>query len=219
MLKRLVVRPSVPDRAARTPVAGRRRAAPRDPGPRGRPAGRRAARRARPPPRGTRGRSRRTSATCWTWSPSGGNGPATWRCGERLTKADLSNRRTHEADHNAAKLEGLLAEFRRARGELVRQLERFPEDGVVFAALHPRLKVSMNVVDLAFFVAEHDNYHLAGSVNCSARGHERSREPANCPQQLPGPQRCLPDVRGLTQRARRRGIARGVSGGPDGARP
>jgi hypothetical protein len=78
-----------------------------------------------------------------------------------LAAADLTNRRTHEAGHNAARLEGLLAEFRRARGELVRFLEGFPEDRAAFVALHPRLKVPMNVVDLAFFVAEHDDYHLA----------------------------------------------------------
>jgi hypothetical protein len=78
-----------------------------------------------------------------------------------LAAADLTNRRTHEADHNAARLERLLTEFRRTRGELVRQLEGFPEGGAAFMALHPRLKVPMNVVDLAFFVAEHDDYHLA----------------------------------------------------------
>jgi hypothetical protein len=78
-----------------------------------------------------------------------------------LAEADLTNRRTHEAGHNAAQLGGLLAEFRRARGELVRRLEGFREDEAAFAALHPRLKAPMNVVDLAFFVAEHDDYHLA----------------------------------------------------------
>ena len=78
-----------------------------------------------------------------------------------LIEADLTNRGTHEANHNHAALEGLLAEFRRARSELVRQLEGFPEDAAAFTAIHPRLKVPMNVVDLAFFVAEHDDYHLA----------------------------------------------------------
>jgi uncharacterized damage-inducible protein DinB len=78
-----------------------------------------------------------------------------------LAAADLTNRRAHEADHNTAWLERLLAEFRRARGELVRQLEGFPESEAAFVARHQRLKVPMNVVDLAFFVAEHDDYHLA----------------------------------------------------------
>src|SRR5262249_13049488 len=75
--------------------------------------------------------------------------------------ADLTNRRTHEANHNAAPLGGLLTAFRAARGALVRQLETFPDDGLAFTALHPRLKVPMNVTDLAYFVAEHDDYHLA----------------------------------------------------------
>jgi len=78
-----------------------------------------------------------------------------------LAEADLTNRRTHEANHNAAPLGGLLAAFRTARGGLVRELEAFPDDGLAFTALHPRLKASMNVVDLAYFVAEHDDYHLA----------------------------------------------------------
>ncbi len=78
-----------------------------------------------------------------------------------LAEADLTNRRTHEANHNAARLAALLAEFRAARAGLVRRLEEFPGDGLAVAALHPRLKVPMNVVDLANFVAEHDDYHLA----------------------------------------------------------
>ena len=58
-------------------------------------------------------------------------------------------------------LDGLRAEFGRARGELVRLLEGFAEDGAAFAARHPRLNQPMNVVDLGYFVAEHDDYHLA----------------------------------------------------------
>jgi uncharacterized damage-inducible protein DinB len=79
----------------------------------------------------------------------------------QLAEADLTNRRTHEANHNAAALGGLLTAFRTARGALVRQLETFPDDGMAFTAMHPRLKASMSVVDLAYFVAEHDDYHLA----------------------------------------------------------
>jgi uncharacterized damage-inducible protein DinB len=78
-----------------------------------------------------------------------------------LAEADLSNRRTHEANHNGVRLDELLAEFRRVRAVLVRQLEDVAEEDAAFTALHPRLKKPMNVVDLAFFVAEHDDYHLA----------------------------------------------------------
>jgi len=78
-----------------------------------------------------------------------------------VAEADLTNRRTHEADHNSARMEGLLADFRRARDELVRRLEAFSEEGAAVTALHPRLQAAMNVVDFAYFVAEHDDYHLA----------------------------------------------------------
>src|SRR5262245_25784322 len=78
-----------------------------------------------------------------------------------LAEADLTNRRTHEADHNSARLEELLADFRRARDELVA-----PSGGVFGRgrgrhSVSPRLRVAMNVVDLAYFVSEHDDYHLA----------------------------------------------------------
>jgi uncharacterized damage-inducible protein DinB len=78
-----------------------------------------------------------------------------------LTVADLDNRRTHEANHNAVSPEALLREFRRARASLVLRLETFPDDATRYTATHPRLKMQMNVIDTAFFVAEHDDYHLA----------------------------------------------------------
>src|SRR5215468_3974724 len=45
-----------------------------------------------------------------------------------LAPADLTNRQTHEANHNAAPLQGLLTAFRTARAALVRELEAFPDD-------------------------------------------------------------------------------------------
>jgi uncharacterized damage-inducible protein DinB len=78
-----------------------------------------------------------------------------------LTEADLTNRQTHEANHNATPLGELLTAFRAARAALVRQLEIFSDDALAYTATHPRLKAAMNVIDLAYFVAEHDDYHLA----------------------------------------------------------
>ena len=80
---------------------------------------------------------------------------------EVLTAADLNNAKTHEADHNARNFGGLLAEFRADRGELVRRLEEFDDDTVAHVALHPRLDQPMSVTDWAYFVAEHDDHHLA----------------------------------------------------------
>ncbi|MDR7418956.1 MAG: DinB family protein [Armatimonadota bacterium] len=78
-----------------------------------------------------------------------------------MTPADLTNRRTHEANHNSASLAAILVDFRRARSTLVSRLEAVDDAALAYSVLHPRLRVPMNLVDHAFFVAEHDDYHLA----------------------------------------------------------
>lgn len=78
-----------------------------------------------------------------------------------LRPADMTNRKTYEANHNAAALEVLLARFRAARANFVRRLEALSEDEVAASALHPRLQKQMRVIDMALFVAEHDDHHLA----------------------------------------------------------
>lgn len=80
---------------------------------------------------------------------------------DQFLAADLTNRATIEADHNRASLTDLIEKFRAQRTDLVRQLELFPPELVSKTAMHPRLKQAMNVVDLAQFIAEHDDYHLA----------------------------------------------------------
>lgn len=81
--------------------------------------------------------------------------------GNELSPADLSNRPTYEARHNTRALEKILAEFRRARIDMVNRLEEL--DAALFARVmvHPRLKVPMRLVDHLFFAAEHDDHHLA----------------------------------------------------------
>ena len=80
---------------------------------------------------------------------------------ETLRPADLKNRRTYEANHNEQPLENILREFRRERTEFVRRLEGYDEAFITRSALHPRLQVQMRVMDLALFMAEHDDHHLA----------------------------------------------------------
>ena len=80
---------------------------------------------------------------------------------DELAAADMSNRKTHEADHNTRELSDLLADFRRVRMLFVEQLEELSDEDAVRSALHPRLKQPMRIVDLAFFAAEHDDQHLA----------------------------------------------------------
>ncbi len=80
---------------------------------------------------------------------------------EVLRAADMSNRKTEEAGHNDARLEEILAAFRAARLGFVRRLEALTEEEVAAAALHPRLRKQMRVIDMAYFTAEHDDHHLA----------------------------------------------------------
>jgi uncharacterized damage-inducible protein DinB len=81
--------------------------------------------------------------------------------GETLTVADLSNRKTHEANHNARKLTDILAEFRTARLRLVGRVGTSRPILFGRSMLHPRLKQPMRLVDHLHFVAEHDDHHLA----------------------------------------------------------
>jgi hypothetical protein len=80
---------------------------------------------------------------------------------ERLRPADLANRKTHEADHNSHPIEHILASFRAERAEFVRRLDSFDTEFVARTALHPRLLMPMRVIDFAYFIAEHDDHHLA----------------------------------------------------------
>lgn len=80
---------------------------------------------------------------------------------DRLRPADLENRATWEADHNRASLDRILAEFRSRRSELVERVDAMSHEELRRTALHPRLEQPMTAVDLCFFVAEHDDHHLA----------------------------------------------------------
>lgn len=78
-----------------------------------------------------------------------------------LTPADLTNRKTHEANHNARPLAEILAEFRASR-EILLQAALALDDSVHSKSIpHPRLKLPMRLVDHLYFVAEHDDHHLA----------------------------------------------------------
>lgn len=79
----------------------------------------------------------------------------------QLTVADLTNRKTFEAHHNQRPIDEILAAFRSSRLRLVSKAEKI--DPAIFARAipHPRLKTPMRLVDHLYFVAEHDDHHLA----------------------------------------------------------
>lgn len=81
--------------------------------------------------------------------------------GDTLTAADLRNRQTEEANHNTRDVGEILGEFRAARRRLLDRVSALPSDAFGRSMLHPRLKQPMRLVDHLFFVAEHDDHHLA----------------------------------------------------------
>lgn len=80
---------------------------------------------------------------------------------KELRPADLANAKTKQAGFNDYSVDDLLKEFRAKQANLVRQFESFGEDEVELSSHHPRLNQPMRLIDLAFFIAEHDDHHLA----------------------------------------------------------
>ncbi len=80
---------------------------------------------------------------------------------ENMRPADLMNRKTWDGGHNQRKGEELLAAFRAARKRFVDRLEAVDIEVLKRTAVHPRLNVQMRLIDMAYFVAEHDDHHLA----------------------------------------------------------
>jgi len=77
-----------------------------------------------------------------------------------LHPADLENCKTHAAAHNDRPISDILADFSAVRCDIVERLARVTPTELARTALHPRLRQPMSVVDLCFFVAEHDDHHL-----------------------------------------------------------
>lgn len=80
---------------------------------------------------------------------------------ETLRAADMSNAKTVAANHNTADLQQILEAFRTSRTRFINRLEELDDETQKFKSLHPRLKITMRPVDMAFFTAEHDDHHLA----------------------------------------------------------
>ena len=72
-----------------------------------------------------------------------------------------SNELTENAGHNEREIAELVADLGRVRAHFVQRLAAMPDEVMDHQALHPRLEVMMRPVDMAFFVAEHDDHHLA----------------------------------------------------------
>ena len=80
---------------------------------------------------------------------------------KELYPADLNNTKTKETNFNDQSLDDMVKEFRTRQENLVKEFESFSEEDAGLTAHHPRLNKPMRLIDLAFFIAEHDDHHLA----------------------------------------------------------
>ena len=79
---------------------------------------------------------------------------------EELRAADMTNKKTHEANHNNKDLTELLKELRVTRKKFVNRLEALDDKVLSHVSIHPRLNQPMRPIDMAQFVAEHDDHHI-----------------------------------------------------------
>ena len=80
---------------------------------------------------------------------------------EILTPADLNNTKTKEARHNEKSLEQLMQAFVRERQRMLETVYAFDRPTLGLLSIHPRLQQPMRLIDSLFFVAEHDDHHIA----------------------------------------------------------
>jgi uncharacterized damage-inducible protein DinB len=79
---------------------------------------------------------------------------------ETLRAADMTNRKTYDADHNRTPIAQLLATFTDVRGGMIGRLDAFTDEQITATAQHPRLNQPMQAIQLVHFIAEHDDHHL-----------------------------------------------------------
>ena len=78
-----------------------------------------------------------------------------------LHAADMTNRATYEAGHRAHTLKALTSHFEGLRNQVAQRTAAMSLDEWARAAIHPRLGITMRVIDLMEFMSEHDDHHLA----------------------------------------------------------
>lgn len=82
---------------------------------------------------------------------------------ERLTPADPKNRLTWETDHDARPVAEIILRFHTHRDPLVAEMRRLSPAQIAAPSVHPRLGRPLRLIDWAYFVAEHDDHHLAAA--------------------------------------------------------
>ena len=80
---------------------------------------------------------------------------------DTLAAADMSNQRVTSADYNNTTIEALIERLHTVRSLFIDKLEPLNESEIAATAHHPRLNKPMRLIDMLYFVAEHDDQELA----------------------------------------------------------
>lgn len=89
-----------------------------------------------------------------------------------LTAADMTNAKTNNAEHNEKTLGELLILFETERQKILNTVISFDEEMLNKRSEHPRLKTSFRLIDSLFFVAEHDDHHIAHITTLLCMQHQ-----------------------------------------------
>jgi len=74
--------------------------------------------------------------------------------------ADLNNTATEQASFNTLAMNDLINRLAYERAKTIALLRQISKDDLLKKSTHPRLNLQMTIVDLMYFVAEHDDHHM-----------------------------------------------------------
>ena len=78
-----------------------------------------------------------------------------------LSPADMENRHTEKGGHRSIPIANTTARLASGRAPFIKRLEALTENEVAIVAVHPRLQKPIRLLDWVYFLAEHDDHHLA----------------------------------------------------------
>jgi hypothetical protein len=81
-------------------------------------------------------------------------------------------------DYNLVPIDELVRHFRETRMKNLDTYAGLTKDDLSKTSLHPRLKVKMSAIDLAYFDAEHDDHHLQ-KISDILKNTVNTNDPAN----------------------------------------
>lgn len=84
---------------------------------------------------------------------------------KEMSPADLNNTATDNALFNQYDIEKITDNFRQERNNTIQLLNSFSEQDFLNSLYHPRLQQPMRMIDLMYFVAEHDIHHFKSIQN------------------------------------------------------